>query len=274
MKLNQKLKDRLHHKYGSWAIVTGASSGIGKELATMLASAGINVVLVARSEKKLETLSALLKATFLVETLVIATDLTTAHGNELVKERCKSLSVGLLIANAGFGTSGTFIDNPIKDELAMVHLNCISLLMLTHHFANRFKVQEKGGIILLGSLVGFQGAPYAANYGATKAYVQSLAEALAVELKPYRIDVLSAAPGPVETGFADRAAMKMDNAQKADKIAKSILSSLGQRTTVFPGRLSKFLGYSLKMLPRSGKVKVMTLVMKKMTKHHDSKKRV
>ena len=138
---------------------------------------------------------------------------------------------------------------------------------LTHHFGNRFAGQGKGGIILMSSMVGFQGVPYAAHYAATKAYVQSLGEALALELKSKGVDVLAAAPGPVETGFAKRANMQMGMKLQAADIAAPILKSLGKRATVLPGFLTKLLVYSLRTVPRWAKIRIMRLVMSGMTQH-------
>ena len=119
----------------------------------------------------------------------------------------------------------------------------------------------------MASLVGFQGTPFAAHYAATKAYVQSLAEALSVELKPEGIDVLAAAPGPVSSGFASRANLQMGATLKPEGIAVPILNALGNKQTVLPGFLTKFLVYALRTAPRWGKVRIMKLVMGGMTKH-------
>ena len=149
----------------------------------------------------------------------------------------------------------------------MLQVNCQALLSLTHHFSRYFARQRRGGIILMSSLVAFQGVPFAAHYAATKAYVQSLAEALAIELKPYRVDVLAPAPGPVNSGFASRADMVMNMSLKSEQLGVPILRALGRRSTVLPGFLSKFLIYSLKTVPRALKVKIMQQVMKSMTRH-------
>jgi short-subunit dehydrogenase len=116
-------------------------------------------------------------------------------------------------------------------------------------------------------MVAFQGVPYSANYAATKAYVQSLAEALAIELKPSGVDVLAAAPGPVSSGFEQRANMKMYMSLKPLDVGVPILKALGRKSTVLPGLLTKLLIYSLRTIPRWGKVKIMKMVMDGMTKH-------
>jgi short-subunit dehydrogenase len=119
----------------------------------------------------------------------------------------------------------------------------------------------------MSSMVAFQGVPYSANYAATKAYVQSLAEALAEELKPYGVDVLAAAPGPVASGFGQRANIKMNMSLTPQQVGIPILKALGRKTTVLLGFLTKFLVYSLRTVPRWGKVKIMKLVMGGMTEH-------
>ena len=136
-----------------------------------------------------------------------------------------------------------------------------------NHFSQKFIQKKKGGIILLSSMVGFQGVPFAAHYAATKAYVQSLGEALSVELKPYGVDVLAAAPGPVVSGFAERANMKMGMAMKPSDVGIPILKALGRKATVLPGFLTKFLVGSLRTVPRWAKVKIMKIIMGGMTQH-------
>lgn len=120
----------------------------------------------------------------------------------------------------------------------------------------------------MSSLLAFQGVPRAANYAATKAYVQSLAEGLRVELAPFGVDVVASAPGPIHSGFGARAAMTMSMGQTPDVVARTTLDALGRWGTVRPGWLSKLLEASLSFLPRWGRVRILTLVMGGMTKHH------
>ena len=178
-------------------------------------------------------------------------------------------TVGLLVASAGFGTSGSFLNADVHDELAMIDVNCRVVLEMSYRFGRRFADQQRGGIVLMSSLVAFQGVPHAANYAATKAYVQSLAEALHIELSPLGVDVVASAPGPIHTGFAARADMQMALALKPSAVAETTLKALGRRMTVRPGWPSKFLEASLALLPRWGRVHIMTQVMSGMTKHQD-----
>lgn len=271
MALSVGEKLRLKTKYGSWALVTGASSGIGHELAERLAEAGIHLLLTSRRLEALQTLASDLTQRYGVQTRVLATDLTAPKGIDLLIEASSDLDVGLLVAAAGFGTSGLFVERDLDTELNMLELNCTAVLKLSHHFSRVFKARKKGGIILMSSIVSFQGVPYAAHYAATKAYVHSLAEALSIELKPFGVDVLAAAPGPVNSSFGERAAMNLGKALKPSDIGVAILQALGKRTVVYPGLLTKILTGSLSTLPRWGKVRVMKLVMGGMTKHQRSK---
>ncbi len=267
MNLSTKEKRRLQTSYGPWAVITGASSGIGRELAVQLASAGFHLLLTARRRSLLEELAAEVKSAHKIETRIVAADLALPTETDKLIEAARDLDTGLLIAAAGFGTSGHFLSSPLEKEVEMLKVNCEALLILTHHFGNQFAARGRGGIILMSSMVGFQGVPFAAHYAATKAYVQSLGEALSLELRPHGVDVLAAAPGPVNSGFADRADMQMGNALKPSDVAAPILRALGRKSTVLPGFLTKFLVGSLRLLPRWGKVRVMQQVMGGFTKH-------
>jgi hypothetical protein len=248
--------------------VTGASDGIGREFARRLAAAGVSLVLVARRQELLDALASELRAEHAARVLVLVADLATSSGVDAVVEGCASLDVGLLVAAAGFGTSGAFLDGDLATELEMIDVNCRAVAALTHHFGGRFAKQRRGGIVLLSSLVAFQGVPRAANYAASKAYVQSLAEGLRVELAPFGVDVVASAPGPIRSGFGQRADMRMGMAQTPDAVAQATLDALGRRGTVRPGWLSKLLELSLALLPRWGRVRMMGVVMGGMTKHH------
>ena len=147
----------------------------------------------------------------------------------------------------------------------MLDVNCRAVVQLAHHFGGRFAEQRRGGLVLMSSLLAFQGVPLAAHYAATKAFIQTLAEGLRVELAPRGVDVIASAPGPIHSGFAARADMTMGLALGPDVVASETLSRLGLLGTCRPGWLSKLLELSLLFLPRWGRVRMMGLVMGQMT---------
>ncbi len=255
--------------YGPWALVTGASSGIGRAMAVRLATMGLNLVLVARSRETLETFSNDLRARRGVDVRVVAADLAHDDALDAIARATEDLDLGLLVAAAGFGTSGRFVDAQFEREADVLAVNCRAVLGLALHVARRLVARGRGGLVLMSSIVGFQGVPYSANYAATKAYIQSLAEALHAELGPLGVDVVASAPGPTDSGFAVRADMRMGATVDPDTVARETLAALGRRVTVLPGILSKALTLSLAPLPRSARVRVMGSVMRGMTKHQD-----
>ncbi len=263
-------RSRFMSRYGPWAVVTGASDGIGRELALGAAARGLSVVVCARRRQALDELASRLETDFGVDVLVVDADLGTREGVAKLLETTSGLDVGLFAAAAGFGTSGDFLDGVLEDELGMIDVNCRAVAELSHAFGRRLVQRGLGGIVLFSSLVAFQGVPRAANYAATKAYVQSFAEALALELAPSGIDVLASAPGPVGSGFARRARMVMGSAATPRVVAEGTLNALGRSRVVRPGWLSKLLELSLATLPRAGRVRMMGVVMAGMTKHAQS----
>jgi short-subunit dehydrogenase len=248
-------------QYGEWAVVTGASDGIGLDVAKLLAAKGMNLVLVARREPELQALASECAA---VDVKICPADLSTAKGEKALLKMTESLEVGVLVAAAGYGALGDFLNTPLAEHRNMLALNAGSTLTLAHHYGQRMQASRKGALVLFSSVVAFQGTPYFAHYAATKAYVLSLAEGLAVELKPFGVNVLAVSPGPVATGFASRAAMKMHQSDHAGTVAKDIVAQIGQSTHVRPGWLGKILGYSMACLPRWAKVSMMARTMHRM----------
>jgi short-subunit dehydrogenase len=252
-------------RFGPWAVVTGASSGIGRALANRLAEAGCDVVLAARRGEILEEMATSMRHGYGVRVRAVALDLADGTGLAELEAATADLDVGLLVAAAGLGTSGPLTEVALERELMLVDVNCRALLAHTWHFGRRFVERGRGGVVLLSSIVAFQGNPWAANYAATKAYVQALGEALHVELGQHGVDVLTAAPGPTDSGFAEVADMHLGQTLTPDQVADGILGALGRRSTTLPGSLSKLLRGSLAMLPRRVRTRVMGRVMAGMT---------
>lgn len=265
-------KDKWLQRYGPWALITGASDGIGEAFAHDVARRGAHVVLAARRLDRLQALGHELEESHGIETRAISVDLSKPHAATQLVEETADLDIGLMIASAGFGTSGAFLSIDVEDELSMIDVNCRSVLEIVHAMSQRMK-HRGGGLVLMSSIVAFQGTPRAANYAATKAYIQTLAEGLAPELARDGIDVLASAPGPVASGFAKRANMMMGAAEKPEQVARTTLDALGRKRLVRPGLLTKVLSGSMSMLPRRGRSAIMQSVMQGMTKHQNAEKR-
>ncbi len=254
----------LARRYGPAALVTGASDGIGRAFAAELAAAGLDLLLVARRDRLLAEIAADLAVRHGVRVEVLAADLGDPDAVARVAAAAEAMDIGLLVAAAGFGTSGPFLANALEEELSMLDVNCRAVLALTHRLGQRFAARGRGGVVLMSSILAFHGAPYAAHYAATKAYIQSLAEGLAVEWKPRGVDVIASAPGPTRSGFAARAGMVMDRAEDPATVARATLAALGRGTTVRPGLLTKLLAGSLATAPRPLRVRIMAGIMAKM----------
>ena len=251
-------------KYGPWAVVTGASDGIGRAIARRAAADGLDVILAARSEDRLRQLAEALERSHGVQTRVVVVDLAQSSGCAALLDATRDLEVGLAVLAAGFGTNGPLAESSSSVELEMIAVNVAAVAQLAQEFARRMVRQGRGGMVLFGSVLGWQGVPGQANYAATKAYVQSLAEGLHHELKPHGVDVLCVAPGPVHTGFAARAGMTMTSAATPDEVAAATWSALGRRVTVAPGLQAKVLTAGLKSLPRYARSVILGRVMASM----------
>ena len=265
-------KSEFLKKYGPWAVVTGASEGIGAAFAAELASKGLNLVLVARREDRLEAISRELASKFRVEVRIQPTDLASKSSALGLYINTEDLDVGLLVAAAGFGTSGPMLLTNDRVESDLVEVNCAAVLQQCLHYGRRMAAKGRGGLVLFSSVVAFQGAPFSANYAASKAYIQALAEGMGEELKADGVDVLSVAPGPIASGFAARANMNLGQTMTPEVVARVSIAALGKQRTVRPGWLSKLLGWGLSTAPRFLRVQIMGSIMANMTKHQRSAK--
>lgn len=197
-----------------YAIVTGASSGIGTELAILLAQRGYHLVLAARSEEKLKQIATDLQSKYNCDTLVCKVDLANDLGPVQLLEFCQSrnLTVEVLVNNAGYGVWGAFEKVSLKEQQEMLRLNNESLMSLTYLFYPLLK-KQKGYVLNVASTAAFQAVPKLAAYAATKSFVLSFSRALHHEWKG-EVSVTAVCPGPTKTGFVARAGMN----QTIDKI--------------------------------------------------------
>lgn len=224
-------------RYGPVALVTGAGVGIGAEFARQLAARGLDLVLVARRQDKLEQVAKELRAAHGVAVHVAPLDLTAPDLLARLRRAVEGHDVGLVVSNAGRYGFGRFLDASLEGELEGMDVNVRAPLVLAHEFARRLSARGRGGMILLSSTAAFQGTPFAAGYGAAKAHTLVLAEALAWELAPFGVDVLAVCPGPVATeGTAgmDTSSFPIGPMQ-AGPVVRKALEALGRRSFVVPG---------------------------------------
>ena len=257
--------NRLTENYGTLALITGASDGIGRAFAEKLAEAGFDLILVAGRQSELQHVASLLQEKHGVQIDTLPIDLSLPAGAARLLEATRKREIGILVAAAGFGTSGAFVRNAVDIELQMIDVNCRAVVELSHEFGRRMAERGRGAIVLFGSLVGWQGTPAAATYAATKAFIQTFAEGIGDELSSSGVDVLSVAPGPVDSGFAKRANMLMGASDSPAQVAGESLRALGRRRTAVPGLVGKMLTWSLALLPRQSRVGIMGKVMRGMS---------
>lgn len=233
------------------ALITGASSGIGKEFALQLSRQGMDLVLVARNKKALETLKDQLSGQ--VKVKVIAADLTQDGACQAVYDAVQDLPVDLLINNAGFGLYGPFDQTDLETELNMIDLNIRAVHSLTKLFLKRFIAADRGTILTVSSISAFLPGPLMATYYASKAYVQRLTEALHEELrqKNSSVRVHTLCPGPVRTPFNDRAgAGAADSGLDSRLVVSYALKQMGRgRLIIIPGWPMRLMRFGLRFVP-------------------------
>jgi short-subunit dehydrogenase len=242
---------------GKWALITGASAGIGKALAEQLAAGGANLVLTARRKDRLEQLAADLRTRNGVVVATFPADLTQPGSPDALfaYTQGKGIAIELLANNAGFGAYGKFEEMPLRRQLEMVQVNIAAVIHLTHLYAPPMIARRHGDILIVASTAGFQGVPYITTYAATKSFDLFFAEALAEEMRPYGVHVCALCPGATETEFQDVAAQPdyaFRSAETADKVAHVGLAALAKgKSMVISGAKNKLSVQSQRMAPRS-----------------------
>lgn len=242
------------------ALITGASSGIGEAFAHALAKPGDTLILVARSQGRLEALAAKLRADHGIAVEVIAADLSRPGSGPLLAAEVskRGFSVDLLINNAGFGSAGPFAKEDPARDAEMINLNVSAVVELAHAFLPAMLERGRGGILNVASVAGFQPTPNMAIYGATKAFVLSFSEALWAETRRRGVKVTALCPGPVDTPFFEatgnpelRKAVPKNMFMTADQVARMALAALeaGQPVLV-PGVTNKLVTWGPRLLPR------------------------
>ncbi len=240
------------------ALITGASEGIGLELARIMSSKGWNLILTARREKLLNELAEDLKLHGKIQVDVIPCDLGVQSGpTNLYKEILKrGLSIDALINNAGFGKVGDFKSGDLSRIEEMIQLNITSMTILTHLFIQDMSRKNKGRVMNVGSVAGFMSMPYITVYAATKAFVLSFSEGLARELEGSGITVTCLTPGPTKTGFGREAGYKHPNNRRVYSHDAAGVAKIGYegmmkgKFLVIPGGKEKLIAALPRLLPR------------------------
>lgn len=240
---------------GKWALVTGASAGIGVALAEELAAGGTNLVLTARRKDRVDALAQRLTSSYKIQTQVFTADLTDPAAPEKIFAftHDKGIEIDLLINNAGFGKYGEFHSVPKKPLLEMVQVNCAAVVHLTHLFVQGMVARCRGDILILASTASFQAVPYISTYAATKAFDLLFAEGLAEELKPYGIRVCALCPGSTESEFHVVAGQDkfIHRAETAQKVARTGLKALAAGKSYVISGLGNYLGaHGERLVPR------------------------
>ncbi|MDP9360653.1 MAG: SDR family oxidoreductase [Acidobacteriota bacterium] len=251
------------------SLITGASSGIGLDLARLFAGDGYNVVLVARSEAKLREIAAGIEKKSGVVANVIVADLAQPNAAQRIVDELSTrrITIDVLVNNAGLGLGGPFIKTDLTKELEMIQVNVVALTQLTKLLLPPMVARGSGRILNVASTAAFQPGPLMAVYYATKAYVLSFSEAIADELRDSGVTVTALCPGPTETGFA--AAAQMDDSRlfnmtkpaRSDAVARAGYEAMKRgKRIVIPGMRNRIMAQSVRVSPR----RMVTMIVRKM----------
>lgn len=255
-------------KYGPWAVVTGASAGLGAHYCRQLAERGLNIVLVARRRDQLETLAEQLHSQHGVECRVLAMDLLAENAVAEITATAEDLEVGLLVNNAGFGWKGSFLEGGAERFRDMIRLNCEVPTLLSYALLPAMVKRKRGGMLMLASTAAFQPTPFFSVYGASKGYDLLLGEALNEELRGTGVDVLTVCPGSTETEFHGIAGTESTFPRMADPadVVRKSLDALGRRMTFVHGFKNSMMVAGNRVAPRSMVAKVSARIIKKVLK--------
>jgi short-subunit dehydrogenase len=237
---------------GKWALVTGASAGIGIALARELAKHGANLVLTARRKDRMEALAAELagKGT---EVRIVPADLNDPAGPQQIYDATAGMTIDILINNAGLGQFGAFADSPIDQELSQIRVNCEAMVHLTRLFVPHMVERKRGWVMVLASTASFQPVPYLNTYAATKAFDRFFALGLAAEVARHGVKVTALCPGPTESEFFEVARSENfmpGGRQSAEEVARLGVAALASgKRTIVPYLAGAFTAALVRFLP-------------------------
>jgi short-subunit dehydrogenase len=257
-------------RYGPWAIIAGASEGIGATYADELASRGLNLVLIARRAELLQSLASELSTKYNIDTKIIVLDLAVPNVVEQIDENTKEIEIGLLVYNAAFSAIGPLLERPLEDHIREINTNAFTPLKLVYLFAPQMLARGHGGIVLMSSLSAFQGSAYISTYAATKAFNIVLAEGLWEEWRERGVDVLVCVSGAVKTPNYVASAPKQtgglgDMTIVPAQVVREALNALGKQPYVIPGRINRISSFIMRhLLPRKAAIQFMGRILRQM----------
>ena len=242
-------------RYGTTALVTGASSGIGKSYARAIAKDGLNLVLKKRRKALLDELADELRGEHGIQVHTIAQDLTELDAADRVYDNVQQagLEIDMLVNNAGFGSHGVFDELSLERELEMINLSCRLPVALTHKFIGAMKQRNRGAVVFLSSMAGTMPIPFMSTYSATKVFPLFFAESLYGELSDSNIDVLAVLPGDTSTEFRETADLSNAfpiPARTADNVVQTTFSALGNKPSVIDGGANKISAFFMGLMPK------------------------
>jgi len=238
---------------GKWALVTGASAGIGAEMARQLAGCGAKLVLTARRAERLEALASELVAKG-TEVRVVVADLNDPATPQAIYDATEGvgITVEILINNAGLGQFGEFYKNPVEQELSQIRVNCEAVVRLSRLFVPRMVGRRRGWVLVVASTASFQPIPYLNTYAATKVFDRFFAQALAAEVARFGVKVTALCPGPTESEFFDtaRATTFKRRVQDTADVVRQALSALARgKRTILPNWSGRISAFAVRFLP-------------------------
>jgi short-subunit dehydrogenase len=254
-------------RYGPWALVAGASAGLGAAFAAQLAARGLNLLLVARRQDALDHLATGLRSGHGIEVRTLAADLGRPDLQAIVRQFTDGLDVGLLVYNAAHSVIGPFLDQPVEEHLRVVDVNCRGPLLLAHLLGGAMAKRGRGGIVLMTSTAGSQGGPWISTYAASKAFNLLLAEALWDELGSRGVHVVACRAGATRTPGYEASKPKPSRVPLLEPgfVADRALAALGRRPSVVPGwfyALSAF--FMNRLMPRRMAIRIMGRATRKL----------
>ncbi len=257
----------LRSAYGPWALIAGASGGIGAEFAKQLAAAGLDIILVARRADALEELAQSLRSAHGIHVRTASIDLAAPDLLERIRAAAEGVEVGLLVYNAAYTRIGPFLAQSLEDNLRILDVNCRGPVVLAHELGAAMARRKRGGIILLSSMAGLQGAPMLAIYGATKSFDRVLAEGLWDELRAEGIDVVACCAGATRTPTYEASKPVSDPPimMETEPVVRETLAALGKTPSFVPGMANRAAAFVMERLfPRAMAIRTMGKAARKM----------